>query len=393
MMQSIQKCKIIYIADRIIPNGNAGGVRVNYISRLFDYLGYKTTVISFNNDKKFVGLKNIEYLEIPMKFGYLFFFYKYFLAGFFAIFLAHKSITINKKFDISLIIYSTNIFFVLPIFCYAKLFNIKIYFDVVENFHSGRYKLGIFSPKFLLFKLLFKYIYSSGDGILGISQEIVKFFKRRGVKTILLPPLFEFDKEHLKEKKLNLGVNLIYSGSPFGKEDLNLMIRALAGLSLDSRKHLVFNLSGVSKQVFIDFCDKNDIDFADISPMINFYDWLSVEDLYKLYDKSHFLFFLRKDNLANRSNFPMKLIEMLSFGIPPILSNVGDYGNIIKHQINGFIIPENDLRNAIKYLEIISKMKNQEYTLMQMKAFELGNKYDYRTYGKFNKQEILSFLN
>jgi len=392
-MHSIHKCKIIYMADRIMPNGNAGGVRINYISRLFDYLGCKTTVISFNDDKKFVGLKNIKYLDIPLKSGCLLFFYKYFLAGFFAVFLAHKSNSLNKTYDINLIIYSTNIFFVFPIFCYAKFFKLKIYFDVVENFHSGRYKLGIFSPKFLLFKLLFKYVYSSGNGIFGISHEVVKFFKQRGVKTIILPPLFEFDKKNLKEKKLNLGVNLIYSGSPFDKEDLNLMIRALAGLSLDSRKQIVFNLSGVSKQRFINFCNKNDIDYEHISPMIKFHEWLSVEDLHKLYNKSHFLFFLRKDNLANRSNFPMKLIEMLSFGIPPILSNVGDYGNIINHQINGFIIPENDLRNAIKYLEIISKMNNQEYSSMQMKALKLGIKYDYRTYGKSNKQEILNFLN
>lgn len=392
-MESIQKYKIVYIADRIIPNGNAGGVRVNYISRLFDYLGCSTTVISFNNDKKFVGLKNIEYLEIPMKSGYLLFLYKYFLAGFYATFLFRKSITFNKKLDICLIIYSTNIFFVFPIFCYAKFLNLKIYFDVVENFHSARYKLGIFSPKFLLFKLLFKYVYSSGDGIFGISKEVIKFFKKKGLKTIILPPLFELNKDHLKKKKLNLGVNLIYSGSPFGKEDLNLMIRALAGLSLDSRKKLVFNLSGVSKQKFIDFCGKNDIDFAHISTMLKFHNWLSEKDLHKLYDESHFLFFLRKDDLTNRSNFPMKLIEMLSFGIPPILSNVGDYGDIIKHQINGFIIPENDLRNAIKHLEIISKMNNQEYSAMQMNALKLGNKYDYRTYGKFNKQEILGFLN
>ena len=92
-----------------------------------------------------------------------------------------------------------------------------------------------------------------------------------------------------------------------------------------------------------------------------FHGWVSSDQLHTMYTESHFLF--KRVNQANISNFPMKLIELLSFGILPILSDVGDYGKMISDGVDGFVVPTGNLDAAVDCLERVTMLSEREYQL------------------------------
>lgn len=394
-MTSTIRPSLQYIADRIVPNGNAGGVRVNYISRLFDNIGFKVSVISFFEDKNFDGHRNIDYHKVSLMKGFIGFLYKYFGAGFSAILILHKIFKNDVKVSSRVVIYSTNLFFILPIVIYLKAKKVTVFFDVVENFHAEHYlfgRLGRLSPRYIFFRALYRYIYTLGDGILGISSAIQSHFDSIGVKSICLPPVYEQANNIIKPKKFKNRINLVYSGSPYGKEDLGLMLKALKLISNDAKSKITLHLTGVNKNSFVNYCHSKTIGIEEIMPIIRFHGWLTSDQLHRIYLESHFLFFLREVDQANISNFPMKLIELLSFGIPPILSDVGDYGKMISDGVDGFVVPPGNLDAAVDCLERATMLTEIEYQTMQSNAFKLGSKFDYRKYGSLFGDELGEFL-
>ena len=126
MTSTVRPC-LQYIADRTVPNGDAGGVRVNYISRLFDNIGFKVSVISFFEDKKFDGHKNIQYHKIVQFKGLIGSLYRYFGAGFSAICILQKILKTDIKVSSRVVIYSTNLFFILPILIYLKVKKVTVF--------------------------------------------------------------------------------------------------------------------------------------------------------------------------------------------------------------------------------------------------------------------------
>ena len=394
-MTSTVRPGLQYIADRTVPNGDAGGVRVNYISRLFDNIGFKVSVISFFEDKKFDGHKNIQYHKIVQFKGLIGSLYRYFGAGFSAICILQKILKTDIKVSSRVVIYSTNLFFILPILFYLKVKKVTVFFDVVENFHCGHYAFGRFgklSPRYILIKSLYRFIYTLGDGILGISDAIQSHFDNLGVKSICLPPVYQQVPKNVKLKKLKNQINLIYSGVPYGKEDLRLMLKAMELISTDAKNKITLHFTGVDKEKFENFCDAHLIDVQKVMSLIRFHGWVSSDQLHTMYTESHFLFFLRESNQANISNFPMKLIELLSFGIPPILSDVGDYGKMISDGVDGFVVPTGNLDAAVDCLERVTMLSEREYQLMQTNAFKLGSQFDYRKYGTLFGNELSEFL-
>lgn len=386
-MEKSDPFKIVYISDRIVPNGNAGGVRVDHITKMLMMLQSDLHIISY-------GEKNFRYFndgrtfhEIKRQDNTLGKFSSKIFSGLRALKLYSK---ISSGTDI-IVLYSTNIFFVCPILVFAKFYRIKIFFDVVENFHHEKFSLGYLSPKFWMFRLLMRHIITKGNGVFAISKSIAKYFEKQRVKSYLLPPLFSFDNQKFL-KPLPYNINMIYSGSPLGKEDLSLMFQAILQLNSNERSRLKLNFTGVKKNEIMRYCEINDINFDNVKDNLYFYPWLTQSELHSVYVGSHFQFFLRKNNPSNVSNYPMKLIEMLSFGIVPILSDVGDYGELFRKVEYELVVAHDNLPKAKDALQFALALTEPDYNLLQKRVYDLGKKFDTRTFAHNNRENIMKFI-
>ena len=196
---------IVYISDRIVPNGNAGGVRIDHITRMLQSIFSKVSVISFGeqNFKNFEDQRSFHKIHLNKNFiGKL-------SSKFFSGYKAAKIYSEIMSNNDIIILYSTNIFFTFPVLLFAKYKRNKIFFDVVENFHHQKFFLGYFSPKYWLFRTLMRYVFTQGNGVFAISKAIAKYFNELGVSFFILPPLFSYQVEKLSYKSIKNKIDLI----------------------------------------------------------------------------------------------------------------------------------------------------------------------------------------
>ena len=115
------------------------------------------------------------------------------------------------------------------------------------------------------------------------------------------------------------------------------------------------------------------------------------DDLMTLYGKSDFLLIARARNVVTLSNFPSKVPEMMSYGVVPVCSDVGDYTEIYLRDGIDSIQFENDsvsscadaICRAIEIKESSNLAKMQEAARETVKE-----KLDYWNWGG----RIVAFL-
>ena len=385
--------KLVYVSDRIYPSGNAGGVRIDYISQMFSFM-YDVIVIAFNNESTGSYIKRanneIRILVLPLDTKNFFkkFFYRYLYSGIKAYGLI-KKLQINNSY---ILVYSTNILFVtLVLLATFHKKNTKIIFDIVENFGVNNFKFGILNPKYYLFRFLYNHVYNRCDGVFAISKRIQLDFSYRSIPAFILPPLFS-SSDFINTKNYNLTLkNFIYSGNPFGKENIQLMFIVLTKL-LEKGFNLHLHLTGVSTHDW-----NKRINFQKNYPLLyentTIYSWMDILDLYKLYSTMHFTFFLREEIQSNICNFPMKLVEMMNYGIIPVISKVGDYGNDLIDNYDAFLLESNDIQSIIKKFEMIFSMNHNQLFDISNKSIASSLKYDYAKYYNTNSVNLSSFMN
>ena len=334
---------IIYISERKFPNGNAGGVRTFNIAKIIKSSLEKILVISQGGCNN----KIRRYKKLP--YYYYVPFSSYFFSKLFDIYKVLPVIKyLLKGHDVShVFIYSTNIFFIIPLILYLKLKGISYSFDVVENF-SVNEDVNFFKRR--CFELLYKFIFKV-DLNIGIAKPMLKDFNN----SLYIPATyqkvdyrFSFDKN----KK-----NFFYFGDPFGKEDVKRMFDILLIL-IDIDPTIFFHGTG--------------FDLSKVSKLKNYksvlnnkniilHKWLSPSEYNSLKGDMDFLFFLRLDKTSNFYNFPTKISEFMAYGKVPICNKVGCYSDYL-NESNSIMVNAHD-NDLLIAKNIASFVNNYDYVM------------------------------
>jgi hypothetical protein len=400
-MTNLKKTRILLVAERKFPDGDAGGVRVRYMAKMFQAQGLEVLVLSngVNNHSDFNSKTNkyifdgITYINNYSNTKKLSFVKRYIYSGI-------KTANNVKKirdacYNDVIVLYSTNLIYCILILLKLRKYNYCIWMDVVEFFHRSSYRYGVFNPRYLLYRICLYFIYPRYKRIFSISSYIERKYKIMGCKVVRMPPLYEYKSEkiHYKNRNISAKIKLIYSGNPGRKENLKIMLGALNELPHNVKIKYEMHFTGVSKgQIKTLLGDESRI-LQSLDDVLVFHSWMSYDALQDLYLDMNFLYFIRDANESNLANFPMKLIELMSFGVVPFVSEVGDYGRMLSSGVDSIVVDNISKSSTIGALIYISKLSNNDYSKLSWGAFNYGKKYfDVNSFANNNKylEKILS---
>ena len=144
--------------------------------------------------------------------------------------------------------------------------------------------------------------------------------KYPAMKRLLLPIMADTREYALKQKKINGKYVIIYPANGLMKDALESMLHSIVRLPEKIRDRIEFHITSVSKEKVCHIV-------ADgmIGKTVFVHGWVEYDSLIELYQNAHFLFLARPKTQMTMANFPSKVPEAMTYGVIPIVSNVGDY--------------------------------------------------------------------
>jgi glycosyltransferase involved in cell wall biosynthesis len=231
---------------------------------------------------------------------------------------------------------------------------------VVEWFQPFQFKGGKRNPEYRLIDHCFRKYYTKVGNIIAISTLLESEFKKRGCHTVCIPIMANVDEfpfvrqEHSK-------IEFLISGAADNKDSFDVMLQAFNLLSAEELENIHINVTGMSQEKF-------ELYKKECRPEtlrhITVHKWMEYEALVKLYQTIDYLILARPDNLVTRANFPSKIPEVMTYGIIPIVSKVGDYTKYYLDETNSIIIEEDTVEScaeAIKKAIHIPKAEREQF--------------------------------
>lgn len=224
-----------------------------------------------------------------------------------------KQIGINSRDRI--IVYSQKYAIVNPIIDRCRENGVKVSAIVVEWF-EGKDKNQ---------DKCFEIAYPKCDSIIAISKNIKGHFDLLGVPTMILPPMV--DMSQCKERVENTRgdkVHFLYTGNFVGKDDMQVMLKALSILPDEIRSRIEFHVTRFNDDSLIKASGIDITTWNKIKDVVYTYGDVTVDELNRLLQMADFLPIARQKNRTTISNFPSKVPEAMIAGIIPIMTKVGD---------------------------------------------------------------------
>jgi glycosyltransferase involved in cell wall biosynthesis len=187
------------------------------------------------------------------------------------------------------------------------------------------------------------------------------------------PCLDETDRELGKiiceNKQVVDKINYCYVGGMNANKGVDKIIDVLAQLTkLDNFG--VFHFVGGGE--LLKSLKKKSESFSD---KVVFHGFLAKQDIYKVYEKCHFIVLPSKSE-----GFPKVIGEAMNYGCVPIVSNISCIGQYINHNKNGLLIQPITTQELSKNLKVSLTMQKLKYREMVLYNYNLAGKFTYSYY-------------
>lgn len=362
------------------PRGSAASNYVHYLSKALLESGYAVVLITDVNtsEKNYLHTLELEHLDlkiIPVELNsnkilhYLE--YNYLLGKMIVHKLKKEKISKNDL----VICYSGNYQINKSIINFVKKRKIKSAACVVEWYSSeyfGNNKKGLKEYNKTFYDFFLKY-----DLLFPISTYIEEHFIGQGIKCFRLPILCD-TKEYELGTKINNKRLIVYPANGRMKDALQEMLKAFSMLSESVLDRMEIHITGVSMEQVRKYLTKNELD--KLKKSLKLHSWMNYSELVNLYNSSHYLILAREINQMTKANFPSKVPEVMSHGVVPIVSRVGDYTKLLlENKYNAFVFDGCQAETIASTIEEAVNLPEEEYIRMMNNALEsVWEKLDYR---------------
>jgi len=347
---------LIFISDGSYPDQTAEAIRHSTISQGISENGHKVKFFvlspqvwsSAEINYKGVNFKTFNNYEGKNKILTI-------LNLCFALYKMNKEIIqIHKESPLDgIIVYSIFNCVIQKILSLGKKLNIKIFHERTElpsiMGHSNSL-LGRIKYYYYINKLI-----PGFNGIFVISDKLVDFFKayNRNIKKILT--VVDTDFFNIKINPVFDFPYIAYCGTMNGEKDgVPILIRSFAKL-LKQFPYFKLLLIGNNSDKFSIKETIETIEKQDLKDKVIFTGLVAREEMPGLLGNAVLLVVSKPDIEQNSANFPIKIGEYLSTGVPTVVTSVGEIHQFITDGENGFVAePGSDESFYSKMLEALS---------------------------------------
>nr|WP_303182771.1 glycosyltransferase [Lachnoclostridium phocaeense] len=336
----MKKKLIIYLGNFGEPEANAAGKRVYGNALIFKRLGYRVVLIGKGNDNSeypFCYEEGIEYYAFPN--------YNIYKIG---NYIKYINTVIEKVGEPRIIVrYGSPglAVFDRSLIRFCKKKKIILVSDVVDWLPASGGNL-IFNAIKTIDTYLEKAVYNKkSDGIIAISSYLSNYYKGKGCKTVVIPPIVS---EFQENKGRNAIITIVYAGIPFRlgkqvkhpdkvKDRLDLAVRSLAE-AIRRGCNVVFDIYGVTKEQYLTAYPMDSEILKGMEDTIQFHGKVAMKTVQRAINKADFTILLREKNRATMAGFPTKVVESISCGTPVITTRTSDLDKYINNGDTGYFV-------------------------------------------------------
>lgn len=368
------------------PRGGAASNYALYFSKALQGIGYEVIVVTNKNHEYnvdvFEGIQ-IKEIRIPSNRLKRFFAYNFWAKRLFIQQLKDFSLTKN---DI-IISYSRDSELISALLKCARENGCKMASIVVEHFAKEDYKYGAFDPSYWREEKSLNQIIPKTDYVFSISTEIERYLLKRGAHCITIPVMIDAEQSVFTANWSKNKKRFIYTGNGKMKDRIESAILALKELTREEINQIEFHIRGLSESYVSGLLGD-----APQKYNIVIHGWMKYSELNELYRKMDFIMIPRQKSQMTMSNFPSKVPEALSYGIIPVVSNVGDYTKYyLRDRVDSIIFDGCEVHHCLYAIRKCLALDDTEIKQMKKEARECAvKKFDYRNWEESIKQFLES---
>lgn len=361
---------ILIVSEYKYPNGDAGSVRLHNFALALREIGHNSFVIGNGEQTNSINaVDEIEYISMRCKhrhWGYM-------------TFAMRTLLNINKcrKFKgIECIIVShprLDLLILLKLYC--CFFNLKLIIDVVEWFSPFQFKHGKLSYKYIANNIVNSYLIGRKERVIAISCYLQNYFSSKGIRTVRIPIIIK--QPDLIDNNKNFDKIIFTYAGQLGKKDyLWLMLKAFSAIKTKTHRPFEFRILGATLGQVMTLCDEYGINYSEIKDIVSAEGRVSRERVLSVYKLSHYTFLLRNnEERYAKAGFPTKVIESLTYGIPPVLNLSSDLSLYLINGKNCVIADNLDIETLTHVLIKAIDINEDQYNLLAKNAKDTACKY------------------
>jgi glycosyltransferase involved in cell wall biosynthesis len=380
---------IIYLGNFHFPKGNAAGKRVYGNSVLFKELGYTIKIIDTDPDYTPLNYK-LSQKRVQEGFDCRSLPYPNGLKGWLKFPAALKeveSFILSEKDNSSVfavVIYGSptlSLFnFFLIKFCNKN--DVKVIVDCVDwlTVKSKSFVFNLIKSADDSFQKIL--CNKMADGVICISSFLSNYYDKSKLETIIIPPLNIKDREEHILPSVTLN-SFIYAGRPFRddmqvddvaslKDRVDLIFKIFSDLKLEGY-NFKLHIYGFSSKEFLKCVPSSTNNIEMISNEVFFHGHASNLDVVNTLESCSFSLLFRDSKRDTIAGFPTKVSESISVGTPVIVSEVGDIGDYIVENVNGYLSQPNDYQGQLNSVRKALDCSAAEVNKMKINCLNDGN--------------------
>lgn len=366
------------------PRGGASSNYVQYLGASLVEAGYEVHIVSDINseyqyiEKPYCGMY-LHKMAIPRS--------KWLKRAFYRCTIGYSYLrklrAMKLTSDDRVIMYSHHMLLMRKVAEYMQKRGVPVGACLVEHYASSDFPKQEHDKQFIAECNIFRLIYEKYDFAFPISRYIEDKLKGGRPVVFRIPILTDaFEFPYRGEGRDGIR-RFIYPANGRIKDGLEEMLWAIKIVLLKSEEPCEFHFCGVSEEKLQQELGA-DLLKRELGCRVIAHGWMKYNELIGLYQSMTFLLLAREKRQMTNANFPSKVPELLTYGVIPIASDVGDYTSLyLKNGITGIIM--DGCRHDIIAEAIFRalSMSNAEVEMMSRMARRLAEDiFDYRVWSE-----------
>lgn len=243
---------------------------------------------------------------------------------------------------------------------WASKRSIPVVADVVEWYDGSHMRGGRFGPLHISSELAMRWYFPRCKGVIAISSFLKEYFSGY-CSVIRVPPLVDNVRHILRAFDSNLGLRIIYAGTPGKKDLLGVVIRGLCSITMDPRK-VTLQIIGPSLE------EVQSLFAGDLPPNIEVVGRVPQQMVAEYLECADFSVLLRQPERFAQAGFSTKFVESMAVGTPVIANLTSDIGLYLKDGENGIVCDDFTEECFSSAIERILSLRPDQVSKMRVAA-------------------------